>query len=51
MGAKPSQRLRFLRDALPAERIEAFGFDESDGHVPIEQRVVRLEDALLSALA
>jgi len=48
---EPAHRLRLLRDALPPERIEPLILDDGNGYVPIEQCVVRLEDALLRAFA
>ena len=46
-----THRLGLAHDALAADIVEAFGLDQRERDVAIEQRVVREEDPLLAAFA
>ena len=51
MGAEPAHRLGLARDPVAADVVQAFGLDQREGDVAIEQRVVGEVDLLLAALA
>ena len=50
VGAEATHRLGLAGDALSADLVEAFGLDQREGHVAIEQLIVGQVDALLAAL-
>lgn len=49
--AHAPHRLRLAHDALPPDLVEPVRLDQRERDVAVEQRVVREEDALASALA
>ena len=49
--AKATHGLSLTMDALAARVIETLGFDQGEGDIPIEQRVMGEIDALLAAFA